>query len=58
MALPNEFRTTKGALAASRFCLEIEKVLRIQWDLKSGLVWILNGQKEVGLQMVWILNGI
>ena len=26
--------------------------------LKSGLVWILNGQKEVGLQIVRILNGI
>ena len=28
--------------------------LAIQWDLKSGLVWIkwiLNGQKEVGLQI-------
>ena len=30
----------------------------MQWDLKSELVWILNGQKEVGLQMVPILNGI
>ena len=27
-------------------------------DLKSRLVWILNGQKEVGLQMVRISNGI
>ena len=27
-------------------------------DLKSGLDWILNGQKEVGLQMVWISNEI
>ena len=27
-------------------------------DLISGLVWILNSQKEVGLQMVRILNGI
>ena len=27
-------------------------------DLKSGLVWILSGQKEVGLQIVWILSGI
>ena len=27
-------------------------------DLKSRLVWILNGQKEVDLQMVQILNGI
>ena len=27
-------------------------------DLKSVLLWILNGQKEVELQMVCILNGI
>ena len=26
-------------------------------DLKSWQVWISNGQKEVWLQMVWILNG-
>ena len=31
---------------------------KIQWDLKSGLVRIWNGQKEVGLQMVQTLNGI
>ena len=24
--------------------------------MKSALVWIPNGQKEVGLQLVWILN--
>ena len=27
-------------------------------DLKSGLVWITNGQREVELQMDWILNAI
>ena len=27
-------------------------------DLKSDLVWISNGPKEIGLQMFWILNGI
>ena len=27
-------------------------------DLKSGLVWILNGRKKAKLQMVQILNGI
>ena len=27
-------------------------------DLKSRLVWISNSQKEVGLQTVWIWNGI
>ena len=26
--------------------------------LQSGLVWIWNGQKDVGLQIVWISNGI
>ena len=30
----------------------------IQWDLKSVLVWILNGLKEVVLQMFRISNGI
>ena len=32
--------------------------VRYSWDLKSGLVGISNGRKEVRLQMVWILNGI
>ena len=32
--------------------------LQYSGDLKSRLVRILNGQKEVGLQMVRILNGI
>ena len=27
-------------------------------DLKYELVWILNGPKQFGLQMVWISNGI
>ena len=27
-------------------------------DLKSRLVWTSNGEREVGLQMIWILNGI
>ena len=27
-------------------------------DLKSGLFWISNGRKEVGLQMVWLSIGI
>ena len=27
-------------------------------DMKSGLVWIVKGQKEVGLQMVRRSNGI
>ena len=33
-------------------------IFQYSWDLKSWLVWISNGQKEVGLQRVWILNGI
>ena len=42
--------------------LEMWKMLKIyiyfSGDLKSGLVWISNGQREVGLQMVQILYGI
>ena len=30
----------------------------VQRELKSGLVWISNGQKEVKLHVVLILNGI
>ena len=46
-----------------RFQRIIEKIWylngqKYSGDLKSGLVWILNGRKEVGLQMVSILNGI
>ena len=33
-------------------------IFKYSGDLKYGLVWILNGWKEVGLQMVWISNGI
>ena len=36
----------------------IKLLLYFSGDLKSRLVWILNVQKEVGLQMVRILNGI
>ena len=41
----------------------MEMSFKMQWGpelnhLKSGLIWILNGPKEVGLEMVWILNGI
>ena len=32
--------------------------LNSRGDLKSGLVWILNGRKVVGLQMIRIWNGI
>ena len=32
-------------------CLDIQVK---NGDLESRLVWILNGQKEVGLPMVWI----
>ena len=30
----------------------------VHGDLKSRLVWISDSQKEAGLQVVWILNGI
>ena len=32
---------------------KICKVMQYSGDLKSDLVWILNGSKEVGLQMVF-----
>ena len=28
----------------------------VQWDWKTGIVWILNGQKQIGLQMVRTLQ--
>ena len=33
-------------------------IIQVYSDLKSGLLWILNSRKEVGLQMVQILKGI
>ena len=45
----------EGALKKLKFYL---KTFAYSGDLKSDLVWISNGPKEVGLQMVWILNGI
>ena len=36
----------------------VTAILRYCEDLKSGLVWIWNGQKEVEWQMAWILNRI
>ena len=41
--------------AIRMFAIQIPTV---QWDLKSDLVLISYGQKEVGLQMVRISNGI
>ena len=38
--------------------LQTAVVILYNGDLKSGLVWIVNHQKEVGSQMVWISNGI
>ena len=34
------------------------KAFKYSGNLKSQLVWISNGQKVVGLQMVWLSNGI
>ena len=44
-------------------CIEIRgqiraNIIEFSRDMKSGRIQILNGQKEVGLQMVWISNGI
>ena len=46
-------------------CIHYSKVILsnnfnvyIQWDLNTKLVWYLNGQKEVGCQMVWFWNAI
>ena len=40
--------------------IQVIRVTTVKYseDLKFRLVWILNGQKEVGLQIVWISNGI
>ena len=32
--------------------------LQYNWDLQFGLVWISNGQKEIGWELVQILDGI
>ena len=32
--------------------------IKVRADMKSDLVWISNGPKEVGFQMFWTLNGI
>ena len=37
---------------------KLDQFIEYSGDLKSDLVWISNGPKQVGLQMVWILNGI
>ena len=41
------------------YCTAVTKKQHLcSQDLKSRLVWILNGPKEVELQVVRILNGI
>ena len=47
-------RLNYGCLKASRGRISLLRTR--EWE--SGLVWILNGRKEDGLQMVHILNGI
>ena len=37
--------------------LKVIQIKKYCGDLKSGLVWISNGPKKVGLQMVRILKG-
>ena len=34
------------------------QIISVQWELKSRLIWIFNGQKKVGLKIVWISNRI
>ena len=48
-------RISNFNIKRSMFCLN---GYRYSGDLKSDLVWISNGPKQVGLQMVWISNGI
>ena len=51
-----ESRISNDRALAMATALEVES--ENNGDLKSQLVWILNGQKEVGVQMVPISNGI
>ena len=46
------------ATGLNKFKIQTKSHFLIKGDLKSGLVWIFNGPKEVGMQMVQILNGI
>ena len=48
---------TRQCLIFNYFCPQLFRQ-EAQWDLKFGLFWILNGWKEVGLQMVRIWNTI
>ena len=45
-------------IAICGFNIALRDINNKQQYLKSGLVWISDGQKEVGLQMVWISNEI
>ena len=65
ITVQNRFKTAckTGQFGVKEICLpkkrpDFEWHSKYSGDLKSGLVGILNGQREVGLQMVWILNRI
>ena len=47
-----------GLLNSRYLDVSVIQIPTVQWGLKSGNVWILNGQKEVGLQIVWNSIGI
>ena len=56
-----EFDThTKPLGHHGRFYVNIIIIKSVQYsgDMKSRLFWNLNGQTEVGWQMLWIFNGI
>ena len=60
---PDTWRTHKPIprkIQWNYFKINIVKLAKSNYrvDLKFGLVWILNGLKEIGLQKVQILNGI
>ena len=54
---PNMFHIRCSLWTKLRICNPCN-ITDYSGDLKSELVGILNGQKEVGLQIVWISNGI
>ena len=55
ICLKDNYMNTGLDLVSTWLELSIEKY---SGDLKSNLVWISNGPKQVGFQMVWISNGI
>ena len=46
------------SISVFALCIFVKMEFNYSGDLKSELVWIVNGQKEFGLQMVHTWNGI